>query len=239
MAALKGPKAAGTYHAHRDRQRRRILDAASQLFDERGIDRVTMAEITSVSGVQASTIYQYFSSKDDIVWEIVGELMGERGDIAGAAMKDAPNSLARITTLLEIMADDLSKTPEKVRFMAQFDAIYARNWPVERLLALESQIHPEPFQFFRKLIRDGIADGSLRHDLDPDLTMHAVMNAVIGAQRRLASLGNKVETEYGRPIDQLLRESIRILLLGMRGETAQTGSVKPRPTAKSRTRKRS
>jgi AcrR family transcriptional regulator len=200
---------------------------------------VTMAEITSVSGVQASTIYQYFSSKDDIVWEIVGELMGERGDIAGAAMKDAPNSLARITTLLEIMADDLSKTPEKVRFMAQFDAIYARNWPVERLLALESQIHPEPFQFFRKLIRDGIADGSLRHDLDPDLTMHAVMNAVIGAQRRLASLGNKVETEYGRPIDQLLRESIRILLLGMRGETAQTGSVKPRPTAKSRTRKRS
>jgi AcrR family transcriptional regulator len=239
MAALKRQKAAGTYQAHRERQRRRILAAASQLFDERGIDGVTMAEITSVSGVQPSTVYQYFSNKDDIVWEIVGGLMGERSDIAGAAMEHASNALARITILLEMMADDLSERPEKVRFMAQFDAIYARKWPVERLLALESQIHPEPFQFFRKLIRDGIADGSLKHDLDPDLTMHAVVNAVIGAQRRLASLGSKVETEYGRPIDQLLREGIRIILLGMRGETAQAGSVKPKSTSKSGSRKRS
>ncbi len=198
-----------------------------------------MADITSESGVQASTIYQYFSSKDDIVWAIVGELMGERGNLAGAAMKDAPNALARITILLGLMAEDLSQNPEKVRFMAQFDAMYARNWPVERLLALESQIHPEPFQFFRKLIKDGIADGSLRPDLDPDLTMHAVMNAVIGAQRRLASLGSKVEAEYGRPIDQLLRESIRILLLGIRGDTAQARSSKRKSTAKSKTRKRS
>ena len=38
-------------------------------------------------------------------------------------------------------------------------------------------------------------------DLDPGLTMHAVMNAMIGAQRRLASFGNKVEQEYGKPID--------------------------------------
>jgi hypothetical protein len=66
------------------------------------------------------------------------------------------------------------------------------------------------------LIRDGIADGSLRADLEPDLTMHAVINAVIGAQRRLASLGDRVELEYGQPTDKLFRETIRILLLGLR-----------------------
>jgi len=216
------PKPGSTYRAHRERQRRRILDAAAQLFDSRGIDGVTMSEITAASGVQPSTIYQYFSSKDDIVWAILGELMQEKRCLAVAAMKDAPNTLARITALLESMVDDLSKDPEKVRFMAQFDAMYARDWPVERLLSLESQIHPEPFRFFSELIRDGIADGSLRPDLDPDLTMHAVINAVIGAQRRLASLGSKVETEYGKPIDQLLRESIRLLLLGMRGPGVPT-----------------
>jgi len=41
------------------------------------------------------------------------------------------------------------------------------------------------------------------------------MNAVIGAQRRLASLGNKVEQEYGQPIERLFRETIRILVLGL------------------------
>jgi hypothetical protein len=46
--------------------------------------------------------------------------------------------------------------------------------------------------------------------------MHAVINAVIGAQRRLASLGDRVELEYGKPIDVLFREIIRIILLGLR-----------------------
>jgi AcrR family transcriptional regulator len=226
MAAPKARKTASGYGAHRERQRRRILDAASKLFDERGIDRVTMAEITGASGVQPSTMYQYFSSKDDIVWAILGAVIEERSGPAAAAMKDAPNALGRITALLEMMADDLTHKPEKVRFMAQFDAMYARDWPVERLLSLESQIHPEPFQFFSELIREGIADGSLRADLDPELTMHAVMNAVVGAQRRLASLGSKVETEYGKPVDELLRESIRVLLLGLRGPGVSAGLEK-------------
>jgi AcrR family transcriptional regulator len=239
MAAPRARKTASGYGAHRERQRLRILDAASKLFDERGIDRVTMAEITGASGVQPSTMYQYFSSKDDIVWAIVGVVIKERSGPAAAAMKDAPNALGRITALLEMMADDLTRKPEKVRFMAQFDAMYARDWPVERLLSLESQIHPEPFQFFSDLIREGIADGSLRADLHPELTMHAVMNAVIGAQRRLAALGNKVEKEYGRPIDELLRESIRVLLLGLRGPGAPAGSAgTDRKIEKTRIRRR-
>jgi AcrR family transcriptional regulator len=63
------------YPAHRERQRKRILDAAEKLFVERGIDRVTMAELTAASGLQPSTMYQYFSKKDDIVWAIVGNIM--------------------------------------------------------------------------------------------------------------------------------------------------------------------
>jgi hypothetical protein len=46
--------------------------------------------------------------------------------------------------------------------------------------------------------------------------MHAVMNAVVGAQRRLASLGDKVELEYGQPIDRMFRETIRVILFGLR-----------------------
>ena len=234
VAASRMKKAKGSYPAHRERQRRRILDAAAKLFDERGIDGATMADVTSASGVQPSTMYQYFSNKDEVVWAILAELMQEKSGMAIEAMKDAPNALARIAALLEMMADDLTDNPEKVRFMAQFDAMYARDWPVERLLSLESQIHPEPFRFFSDLIRDGIADGSLRPDLDADLTMHAVMNAVIGAQRRLASLGSKVETEYGQGIDPLLRETIRVLLLGMRNPGTPIASG----TKKDKTRKR-
>ncbi len=124
--------------------------------------------------------------------------------------------MARLAALLDFMADELSSHAVNVRFMAQFDALYAHDWPAERLMTLESQINPEGVHVFAELIREGIADGSMRSDLNPDLTMHAVINAVIGAQRRLAALGTKVELEYGQPIDRLFRETIRVLLLGLR-----------------------
>jgi AcrR family transcriptional regulator len=238
----KGPKpAANSYHAHRERQRRRILSAAEKLFDQRGIDRTTMAEVISASELRPSTMYQYFSNKDDIVWAILSEVLKEAAMRAKKTVEGATTGLARITALLQYMADELAQNQARIRFMAQFDAMYARDWPAERLLTLEGQIHDQGFEVFRKLIREGIADGSLRSDLDPDLTLHAVINAVIGAQRRLASLGEKVELEYGQPIDKLFRETIRVIVFGLRA-TELASKTKPAPRVKARkaaTRKRS
>jgi len=216
MPSGDAAQAPRTYTAHRERQRRRILAAARKLFDQSGIDRVTMADIVSESGLRASTIYQYFSNKDDIVWAILGDVMAGSAVSAKEAIEAAKTALAKITALLELMAEELTNDRGKVRFLAQFDAAYARDWPADRLLTLEAQLSPQGFQYFGTLIREGIADGSLRPDLDPELTLHAVINAVIGAQRRLASLGTRVELEYGQPIDRLFREMIRVILLGLR-----------------------
>lgn len=195
-----------------------------------------MAEITAASGVRASTIYQYFASKDDIVWAVTGEVMAGGFDSAQQAVKAAPTAFDRIAHVLNAMAVQLTTRSSDVRFMAQFDAMYARDWPVERLLTLESQINPEGFRYFSKLVRRGIKDGSLRSDLDPDLTLHAVINAIIGAQRRLASLGSKVEQEYGQPIDRLFRETIRIVLLGLRAP--ETPASMPAKPARTRTKRK-
>jgi AcrR family transcriptional regulator len=218
MSMTSAMNPSGTYHAHRERQRRRILSAAQELFDSRGIDRVTIAEIVTAAGIRASTLYEYFSNKDEIVWAIVEEFMVQGSEsVREAIEKISGPALAKITALFQAFEDQLIQHPERVRFMAQFDAMYARDWSVERLLAVEDRIMPTGrFEALAALIREGVADGSLRSDLDPDLTMHSIMNAVIGIQRRLASLGNRVEQEYGQRVDLLFRETVRIILLGLR-----------------------
>ena len=207
-----------TYEAHRERQRRRILSAAEKVFDERGIDRTTMAEVIAASELRPSTIYQYFANKDEIVWAILAGVLEEQSGQVQGVLHGLETGLARISALLEYMADELRDHPARIRFMAQFDAMYARDWPVERLISLETHLQNHGFEVFRGLILEGMADGSLRADLDPGLTLHAVVNAVIGAQRRLASLGAKVEEEYGQSIEKLFRETIRILIFGLRAE---------------------
>ncbi len=217
MPATSSTLSSGPYRAHRERQRRRILAAAQELFDLRGIDRVTMADIVSAAGIRASTLYEYFSNKDEIVWALLEQIITQ-GAAQVAEFVDAVtgSALARITALLGAFEDELVHHPARVRFMAQFDAMYARDWSAERLIAVEDQLFPGRLEVLAALIREGISDGSLRSDLDPDLTLHSVMNAVVGAQRRLASLGNRVEKEYGQPIELLFRETVRILLLGLR-----------------------
>jgi AcrR family transcriptional regulator len=217
MSTTSPTSSSGPYLAHRERQRRRILAAAEELFDIRGIDRVPIADIVTAAGIRASTLYEYFSNKDEIVWTLVEEIMLQWSVNALEATEAATGSaLTRITALLEAFGDELVDHPQRVRLMAQFDAMYARDWSAERLLALEDRLFPGRFEPLSNLIREGIADGSLRSDLDPDLTLHSVVNAVVGAQRRLASLGNRVEQEYGQPIERLFRETVRILLLGLR-----------------------
>ena len=206
----------GSYRSHRERQRRRILSAAQELFDQRGIDRVTVAEIVNATGIRASTLYEYFSNKDEIVWTLVEEVMTEGSERAIRAMESVKGPvLAKIGALFRAFEDELTEHPERVRFMAQFDAMYARDWTVERLLALEDKIIPSRLKGLADLVREGIADGSLRPGLNPDLTMHSILNTVIGAQRRLASLGSRVEEEYGQPIHLLFREAVDIILLGL------------------------
>jgi len=228
----------GTYGSHRDRQRRRILDAAEKLFDESGIDRVTIADVVNAAGIRPSTLYEYFSNKDDVVWAIVADVFTDGAARVKQGMDAADTALAKITALLEFMADGLTNNPSKIRFMAQFDAMYARQWSPERLLSLEAQVSPGGFEYFSALIRDGIGEGSLRPDLDPDLTMHAVINAVMGAQRRLASLGNRVELEYGHPIARLFRETIRIILLGLRAPDPPPAALRRKRPKSDKQRKR-
>ena len=237
-SAPDSPQKRGTYGSHRQRQQRRILEAAEKLFDERGIDRVTVAEIVTAAGIRPSTLYEYFSNKDDVVWAIVADLFDEAAQRAAHAMDGAGTALARIEALLHLMAAQLSDDAGKVRFMAEFDAMYARHWPAERLLTLERQLSIQNSRYLRDLVAAGIADGSLRPDLDPGLTMHAVINAVIGAQRRLASLGSKIEVEYGRPADLLFAETIRIILLGLSAPGHQIAQERSKPPRSRQNRKK-
>lgn len=221
MPASTTSTSSRVYGAHRERQRHRILRAAEKLFDELGIDRVSIAEIVAETGIRQSTLYEYFANKDEIVWAILEELMVTASKDVQAIMEQlSGNALAKITALFRWMEEELVHHPERVRFMAQFDALYARDWPAERLITLEENINPRWLRSLGDLIREGIADGSLRSDLDPDLTMHSILNTVVGSQRRLALLGSRVEEEYRQPVDRLFRESIRIVLLGLRAAKA-------------------
>lgn len=216
MANVEAPK--GTYHAHRDRQRRLILSTARMLFAQQGIERVSLADIVIAAGLTRSTIYQYFSNKDDLVWALCQEILEHPMPSTRQALQDnSGTAYQKIASLLASMGDQLADDPDAVRFMSQFDYLYARDWSADRMLALEALLFPGPLrELLASIVRAGIADGSLRPDIDPELTLHALVNAAVATQRRLASMPAHIEAEYGQPAERLFHETCRILLEGIK-----------------------
>jgi AcrR family transcriptional regulator len=53
--------------------RRRILGAAEELFAERGIDGVSLREITSAAGANSAAAHYHFGSKDAVLAELFDE----------------------------------------------------------------------------------------------------------------------------------------------------------------------
>jgi AcrR family transcriptional regulator len=57
----------GRVERRRARIRRRILEAAEELTESRGVDGVTIEDITEAADVARRTFYHYFESKHDVV----------------------------------------------------------------------------------------------------------------------------------------------------------------------------
>jgi AcrR family transcriptional regulator len=66
-ASTTEPASVGVRGQRRQLVRKALLDAAKELFAERGYDNVTVAEIAASAGVSVPTLFKYFPSKEDLL----------------------------------------------------------------------------------------------------------------------------------------------------------------------------
>ncbi len=88
---------------------RAILDAALEVFREHGFHETRVELITDVAGCSRPAFYQYFSSKDDVFWQLAGALADRLGDVAASIEPNTPDpcGLAAIERWLDVLIDVL------------------------------------------------------------------------------------------------------------------------------------
>ncbi len=80
--------------------RARILEAALELFNERGFDDATMREIAARAGVATGAAYYYFASKEDLVMAFYRATQIEMQTIAAARLATGTDLRARLDTII-------------------------------------------------------------------------------------------------------------------------------------------
>ncbi len=87
--------------ADAERNRRRLLQAAEELFRERGLD-VSVTEIAEAADVGRGTLFRNFASKEDLIAAVVAEGMGEAA-ARGQELLEADDPTAAIFEFLREM----------------------------------------------------------------------------------------------------------------------------------------
>lgn len=102
VAAMSGEERQRRADAERNRQR--LLDAAQELFRERGLE-VGVGEIAEKAGVGRGTLFRNFPTKEDLIAAIVVLRMRDVSE-RGIALRDAADPDEALFELLEHMAGE-------------------------------------------------------------------------------------------------------------------------------------
>jgi AcrR family transcriptional regulator len=209
----------GIYANHRETQREWILKVAEDLFIDQGIEKVTIADIAKAARLTRATLYKYFSSKEHMaqeIFRIVTKGWAERDE--REVWNAAGSGFERLERFVSVHFNHLFANPREARFVAEFNYLYAKEWPVATMLELLAETLGEEKQRLTDCILQGQADGSLRADIAPELLVATVFNFNSSLAGRLGEFGTKVEGEYGMSVQTIFAQICRVFLDGLRAQ---------------------
>lgn len=173
-------------------QREVIRSHAIQLFGQQGYTGTSMRDIASAVGVLPGSLYAHIDSKEALLVEIVNEGIGrflERIDpLVSASGVPVDRLRAMIVAHVEVVADQ----PERsLVVFHQWRFLGPENLP----LAIKRRREYE--RCFVEVVEQGMADGSLKSDLNPRIAVLTILGALNWTPEWLSPDGRLTPTEVG------------------------------------------
>ena len=194
------PKGKPLTDDYRLEKRLAIAHAAAELIFQQGFNETSMNQIAGKTGIGKSTIYDYFSSKDEIILLLLDEPLAEVRSRAEEIEAEPGTAAERLTQILEMHLDVLLRDKA---------FIFKLSFEFQRL-PLDVQVRHETKrqtyqQLLRELIQKGIEEGNFRQ-VDPDLTVKillSILSSVILTSR-----------PTGTPLE-MLNEGLDLIFRGL------------------------
>jgi len=183
-------------------KRTRILETSVKLFMAHGYRRVSMEEIARNASVGKGTVYQLFSSKQDLMLstiDYIGEMMSET---VGAIMtKEGVSPIEKLRLFLKTLSERLSSVRTETLKDLEIDFPEA----FEKIQQTRQRII---IGNLTEMLRQGKQDGVYDPQLDEELAAHVV----IGAADHFTQA--KVLSQFGYFPEQIFRSILSIILKG-------------------------
>lgn len=133
----------------------KIIDAAAQLFMQRGYTAVSLSDIIRAAGVTKPTLYYYFADKEDLFLHTGLRVLAQIGDAMDEALATPGDVAVRLRALAEEMLRDRDRDMRMMRH-----EMFEHLGPTPRM-RLAHAFHRRLFVPVVRLMAEGLDAGEL------------------------------------------------------------------------------
>lgn len=188
------------------RTRQKVLEAARQLFAERGYEPATIRDIAKGAGMSTGAVFANFQDKAELFEAVLSADMTQLAE----AMKAAAATEGSVRTrLLSALGAGYHGSLEQLPLV---QAVIARSWfqPVAAEMRTRAAIKPL-LSVVTDTLQAGIGEGELRQDTDVRLLSELIYGAFLGNYRLAAYDGwstAQLSERMGKQVDVILAGAI-------------------------------
>ena len=153
-----------------EEKRERILKSAATLFAITGFMKTDVAQIAKSAGVAKGSMYNYFSTKDEIYMDVaLSGLEHSRKAVYGGLHPDW-DVYRQIDHMFRKGAEFAAKYPEYVLVYMNVSSVGMERFAEE----LSREVEKYTSDHLKRVIRDGIEKGLVRSDLNVNMTAFSI-----------------------------------------------------------------
>ncbi len=190
--------------SHSDRQKQ-IIQASVQLIAQKGIQGLTIKNISQAIGISEPAIYRHFENKNDIILGIISvlrESIIEKTD----AETDDNNTIDSIKKIFQSYTDRFTKNPALTAIVFSEEIFTNNSLLAKPIYAMMKMNHDKLIA----LVEKGQSGGDIR----ADITATQISNMIIGSYRFIVSRWHltKFEFDLKQEVNELLNSLEKVLI---------------------------
>jgi AcrR family transcriptional regulator len=183
-----------------------ILDAAREVFTEKGFQKARMDDIVEKSGLSKGTLYWYFKSKDDIVIGIFERLFSREARDLEVLLSSDGTASYRLMQYTERVTQDVKHVLRYASMAYEFISLAFRNKYFEKAFKYYLREHMD---ILVPIIQGGIDAGEFRA-VDPEEAAIAIAAIFEGTLALWVYDSDLVQPEYH------IHKSVQFLIDGLK-----------------------
>lgn len=214
----------------REKEKRRndIIDAAENIFFSKGYDLATMDDVAEEAELSKGTLYLYFSSKEDLYMGITRRGLEILQRMFLKAVESHERGLDQIRAIGDAYCEFAEKHSNYFRSMVYFHSNIMENVADGSFAEPEAQEGIKVLQTCTQALSQGIADGSIRPDIDPMKVAIILWGQTTGILQLAMSLGkhmaDKFEQFHFSGADDIIATSFELIRFAL--ESRKEGDLK-------------